>query len=396
VGATTRPRIDIRQRRARLGQRHHLAASARAVTPVEVARGLVALHGTDPATVFLAIAARETRPSVGDIERALYDERTLLRMLGMRRTMFVVPVEVAPVVQAACTNAIAAQERRRSHQLFGAAGIADEIEAWLTRVEADTLVALQRRGEATAQELGAEVPDLRKTFVGAEGKPYAAVQGVATRILMQLSADGHIVRGRPRGSWISSQYRWSPIGTWLPDGLPQCEKGPAQTELIRRWLAAFGPGTLADLKWWTGLTMGEVKRAVAELDVDEVDLDGGSGLILAQDVAEVAEPAPWVTLLPALDPTPMGYVERDWYLGPHAPKIFDRSGNIGPTVWADGRIVGGWAQRSNGAIAYKLLEDVGQEAERQVTSAAHELGQWLGPIRITPRFRTPLERELSA
>jgi hypothetical protein len=99
--------------------------------------------------------------------------------------------------------------------------------------------------------------------------------------------------------------------------------------------------------------------------------------------------------LPAVDPTPMGYAQRDWYLGVHGPKLFDRSGNIGPTIWADGRIVGGWAQRKNGAIAYKLLEDVGSEAERSVDSAAHALGEWLGSVRLTPRFRTPLERELS-
>jgi hypothetical protein len=309
--------------------------------------------------------------------------------------MFVVPVDVAPIVQAACTRAIAAQERRRTHQILGAAGIARDIEAWLATVEAATLVALERRGEATAQELGQDVPDLRTQFLGAEGKPYEAMQGVATRILMQLSADGLIVRGRPRGSWISSQYRWSPISAWLRDGLACVDTGPAQVELIRRWLASFGPGTALDLKWWTGLTMGEVRRALAELDTVEVDLEGEPGLVLAEDAAEVAQPEPWVALLPALDPTPMGYAQRDWYLGAHTPKLFDRSGNIGPTIWADGRVVGGWAQRKNGAIAYELLEDVGSEAERRVESSAHTLAEWLGAVRVTPRFRTPLERELS-
>jgi hypothetical protein len=387
--------IDIAQRRARLGRRHHLAVSARAASPLEVAHDLVALHATDPATVFLSAAARLLKPDITEIERALYDQRVLLRMLGMRRTMFVVAVELAPIVQAACTRAIAAQERRRSHQILGAAGIAENIEAWLATVEGDTLAALERRGEATAQELGQDVPDLRKQFVGAQGKPYEALQGVVTRVLMQLSADGLIVRGRPRGSWISSQYRWSPIGRWLANGIPRCETGPAQVELVRRWLASFGPGTVLDVKWWTGLTMSEVRRAVAELEVIEVDLEGAPGLVLADDLADVPQPEAWVALLPALDPTPMGYAERDWYLGAHSPQLFDRSGNIGPTIWADGRVVGGWAQRNNGAIAYKLLEDVGSEAERRVESAASALGEWLGSVRITPRFRTPLERELS-
>jgi hypothetical protein len=177
--------------------------------------------------------------------------------------------------------------------------------------------------------------------------------------------------------------------------LPALSTSAAQLTLVREWLGAFGPGTLEDVKWWSGLTMGEVKRAVNALDVVEVDLGEATGLVLAEDVERVGAPDPWVALLPALDVTPMGYVRREWFLGPHAPPLFDRSGNIGPTVWADGRIVGGWAQRPDGAVVFKLLEDVGRESEHQIEAAAQALGAWLGTVRITPRFRTPLERELS-
>ena len=76
--------------------------------------------------------------------------------------------------------------------------------------------------------------------------------------------------------------------------------------------------------------------------------------------------------------------------------LFDRSGNIGPTVWWDGRIVGGWAQRADGAVVFRLLEDAGAAAATAVTAEAESLRSWLGPVRVTPRFRTPLERELSA
>ena len=58
---------------------------------MEAGRDVVALHATDPATVHLSAAARMREPDVAAVERALYDERSLIRMLGMRRTMFVVP-----------------------------------------------------------------------------------------------------------------------------------------------------------------------------------------------------------------------------------------------------------------------------------------------------------------
>ena len=95
-------RLDVEERRARLGVRHRLARNP-AGGPVEVARDVVALHATDPATVHLSAAARMREPDVTAVERALYEDRSLIRMLGMRRTMFVVPDELAPAIQASCT-----------------------------------------------------------------------------------------------------------------------------------------------------------------------------------------------------------------------------------------------------------------------------------------------------
>ncbi|HLT10484.1 MAG TPA: crosslink repair DNA glycosylase YcaQ family protein, partial [Micromonosporaceae bacterium] len=82
--------------------------------------------------------------------------------------------------------------------------------------------------------------------------------------------------------------------------------------------------------------------------------------------------------------------------GEHKARLFDRSGNIGPTVWSDGRIVGGWSQRPNGEIVYRLLDDVGKAKAAQVEAEAGRLSEWIGKVRVTPRFRTPLEKELAA
>jgi hypothetical protein len=395
VAAAVR-RIGVAERRARLALRHHLAPAARAAGAVEVARDLVGLHATDPASVFLAAAARLRAPEVAAVEQALYEDRLLLRMLGMRRTMFVVAVELAPVVHAACTQAIAVAQRRLTVQLLEQSGVAEDPARWLEEVEAATLEALEARGGATAAELSAAEPRLRHQVQLAEGKSYASRQNVTTRVLLQLAADGRIVRGRPRGSWISSQYRWSPIGSWLPGGMAAWSTEAAQAELVRGWLAGFGPGTAADLRWWTGLTAGQVKRALAAAGAVEVDLDGTPGLVLADDLEPPPPAGPWVALLPALDPTVMGWSGRAWYLGEHGPALFDRNGNAGPTVWWDGRIVGGWAQRRDGEVAVRLLEDVGAEGAAAVDAAAGRLQAWLGTVRVTPRFRTPLERELSA
>jgi hypothetical protein len=391
-------RIGIQERRARLGVRHHLATPAPGAA--EAAAGVVALHGTDAASVYLSAAARMHAPTLEGIDAALYEDRSLVRILGMRRTIFVPPVELAPVVQAACTDAIAARERRKFVAALTEAGIDigphTDVADWLADVGESAVRALRARGEALSVELSAEEPRLRKQFVVAPGKSYEAMVSVAGRLLPILAAEGRIVRGRPRGSWLSTQYRWAPAEAWLPAGANTTwGAASAQAELIRRWLARFGPGTLADLKWWTGLTVGEVKRALAAVRPVEVDLDGTTGFVLAEDADPVTAPEPWLALLPALDPTPMGWTERDWYLGAHRAALFDRSGNIGPTVWCDGRIVGGWAQRKDGEIAIRLLEDIGGDRAKEVTAVAERLADWLGPARFVPKFRTPLERELT-
>lgn len=356
---------------------------------------MVALHGTDPASVFLAVLARQRVPAIEAVEHALYGERSLVRMLGMRRTVFVVPRALAAVVQAGCTRAVAGQLRRRLVQHLADAGVSDDCDAWLVAVEQATATALAARGEATAAELAEDVPALRTQLRMATGKPYEAMPYITTRVLGQLAADGRIARTRPRGSWTSSQYRWAPLDRWLPGGLADWPVEAAQVELARRWLRRFGPATVADLRWWTGWTAGQTRKALAQLAPVEVDLSGEPGVLLADDLEPEPPAQPWTALLPALDPTPMGWSARHWYAGPHTAPLFDRSGNIGPTVWAGGRIVGGWAQRRDGSIAYRLLTDAGAEAAGAVAEQAGRLAQLLGPARVTPRFRTPLERELS-
>ncbi len=388
-------RIDVTERRARLVSRHRLSPANRATSALEVARSLVVLHSTDAVTVFLSIHARaDVQPA--DIERELYEERTLVRLLGMRRTLFVVPREVVPVVYAGCTRTIAARERVRLEKMIEDSGISTRPKPWLTRAMTAGLRAVEARGEAFTTEITKDVPILAKRLRFGVGSTFEATQSVGSRVLPQLAMEGRIVRGRPRGSWVNGQYRWVPLEAWLGGPIPKVEQGQAQAELLRHWLAAFGPATETDIRWWAGWTAREARAALAAVAHVVVDLDGVSGFVLADDLEPTERREPSAALLPTLDPTTMGWKERDWYLGPHRELLFDRNGNAGPTVWWDGRVVGGWSQRRDGEIVYELLEDVGADAVHAVEMEVERVTAWLGEMRFSPGFLPPFQRALAA
>ena len=392
--------LDVAERRRRLIVRHHLDRPA--ATVEQVAADLVGLHSSDPATVVLSSRARLDPFDVADLEDALYERRSLLRLLAMRRTMFVVPLDLAAVMQASCAAALVPAERRKLVDLLVGAGVADDVDAWIARVEAETLAALADRGPTPASQLTKVVPDLGRQLRMAVGKPYEGNVGVSTRLLFLMSTEGTLARARPLGTWISSQYRWVPMADWIGE-LPVLAAETARAELVRRWLRAYGPGTLDDLAWWTKWTKAQVRAALAAVEAVEVTTDVGGDTkvpawLLPDDLEDVADPAVAtpVNLLPALDSTIMGWKERDWYIGAHRGPLFDRNGNAGPTVWVGGRAVGAWSQRVGGEVVTKVLEPLDRATRSRIDAEAARLTEWMNGVRVTPRFPTALDREVAS
>ncbi|HYF11277.1 MAG TPA: winged helix DNA-binding domain-containing protein [Actinomycetota bacterium] len=389
--------ISVEERRARLVRRHRLATT-KARTIEDAVSAVVGLHSSDPVTVVLSARARTARFGAERLEDALYERRSLVRILGMRRTLFVVTREMAAVIDAACTKALAAAQRRRLVGMLEEQGVvaAGRGSRWLRGVMDETLAALEARGTATARELTRDVPALATKLTFGEGTRWSAQVGVSTRVLFLLATEARIVRARPLGSWVSGQYRWAPLEAWLGEPLAELDRGEACRRLIGAYVEAFGPVTMTDIRWWTGWTAALARATLDTLDLAEVALDGGTGYVLRDDLPRVSAPRASVAFLPGLDPTVMGWKERAWYLGSHGPRLFDRSGNAGPTIWAAGRVVGGWAQTHGGEIEIELLAPVDRSTRSAIETERERLRSWLGDVRVTPRFRSPLERELAA
>ncbi|MBD5786634.1 AlkZ family DNA glycosylase [Cellulosimicrobium terreum] len=414
-------RITVDQRRrllvARqlaLGADHPGLPAARTVE--DVVDRLVALHATDAPSVYLSVLARAPHLTIADVRDALYERRTLVKVLAMRRTMFVVRRGLVPVVHAAAGAAVGRRLRARLLKELATLPtdppVADA-EAFLVAAERQVHAALAEHGPLDGARLSRAAPALRTAFLPTTTKSWDVRRTLTSQLMSLLSAEGVVVRGEPRGSWSSNRHEWAPMADWFPDGVPVLDEAAARAELARVWLRAFGPATERDLQWWTGWNLGQTRAALAALDVREVDLELGApgglgesatapGVLLADALDDgTLDPSAGtvtghVALVPALDPTTMGWAARDWYLGPHREHLFDRAGNAGATVWWEGRIVGAWTVRRGGEPAYRLLEDVGAAAESAVAAEAARIAALLGGDGTTASFPTPLYRELHA
>jgi hypothetical protein len=384
--------FTVAERRARLARRHFLAPGRIAEPITGITGRLIGLHATDPATPYLSLWARAPGFTVAGLDADLYQNRTLVKHLAMRRTLWVVRVGDLPLIQAGASDRVADNERRRLVADVQKAGVADDGHHWLDRACAAVLTHLSDHGPANGRELRAALPELAGNYDPAPGKRWGGEIPLAPRVLTVLSVRGDIVRGPNEGAWTVSRPRWAATPAWLTTTADGASPELARAELVRTWLRTFGPATVTDIKWWFGHTLTWARQALRDIDAVEVDLQGVPGFVLPDDLDVERETEPWCALLPGLDVTTMGWYDRDWYLGPHRGQVFDTNGNAGPTAWCNGRVAGGWYQDGDGRVEVQLLEDIGRDAKRALARRADELTEWLGGVRINPRFPSPLSK----
>lgn len=386
-----RPRIDDAERRRRIGRRHRVAPADRADDVEGATAGMVVLHATDPSTIYLSAWARTRRVTVPALATAMYDERSLVKHMAMRRTLFIVRRGDLAMVQAGASARVAESERRRLVRDVEKAGLHADGAAWLDEVTTLVLDSLADGRTATSSQLRDDIPLLAGAVRYGQGRSWGGPVPLAPRVLTQLSASGRIVRATNRGSWTTSRPTWTSMAQWLGSPIPAMDADIARLRLVSRWLETFGPGTEKDITWWLGSTLTDVRRALVDCGAVPVALDGGgTGWVNADDIGPTPDPEPWVALLPGLDPTTMGWVERDWYLGPHVGSLFDRNGNAGPTIWVDGRVVGGWRQDDDGTVVVQPLEAVSRCEFARIEAEATRLTAELGATVVKFRFPSPL------
>jgi hypothetical protein len=378
------------ERRARLALRHGLARPV--VDTLAATRAMTCLHATEPASVHLAAWAR-SGAGRDEVDAALYDDRSILKQLAMRRTVFAFPRELLPAVWGSASARVARQQVRQLAKEAQAAGIASDGTQWAREQVERLRTVIAKEGPLTTSQVRERLPDLDARITRGKGT-YQADVAIARQVITALAATGQVCRGANDGGWKLSRPRWTSTPQWLGEELEPLSEADGYAALVAAWLRTFGPGTEADLVWWLGSTKAAVRAALTQVGAVEVSLDGGgTGWVHADDVEPVRTPSHWVALLPALDPTTMGWKERAFHLGDHVDRIFDRNGNGGPTAWWDGRIVGVWCQGDDGEVLVVPAEPLPAAARRALDAKAAELTAWLDGDTVRSIYLSPLARE---
>jgi hypothetical protein len=378
-----RPRITDEQRRARLARRHAIAPQHRVSDPVSAARAVVALHSTEAASVHLAVAARVDGTTVADVDRALYEERSLVKQLAMRRTLFAFPRDLIPAALGSASDRVATALRSRVSRTIAENGLAADGLAWLEEACRAVEDVVAEAGALSNAEIRERVPMVRGKVKVGTGRWGQAVQ-ISPWVCSLLGLRGRLTRGTAVGDWPNPRARWHPMGDWLGCPVEPLEARQGYAELVQRWLDRFGPGTEEDIVWWLGATKGIVRTALADVAAVEVELDDGRvGYVLRDDLGDEPAVEPWAALLPVLDPTTMGWTSRGFYLEQdEVPYLFDTNGNAGTTAWWNGRVVGCWVQEPDGRVRVVVRHPLSKEADRALDVEAARLTDWLSGLRI--------------
>lgn len=360
----TGPHFTDAMRRNRFARRHCLHPDHRAASPAEAARSVVALHATDPGGHHLSAIARG-RPGTGpaDVDRALYEQRSLVRQMAMRGTLFSWPAErYRAAIDGPGRRTAAKVETllRRETAALGA--------RWIERAAAAALDHLRVHGPSSATELRDARPDL---FAPVEQGSGRWVQRVSPgpRLLTLLSLRGEVVRAGNRGPWTSSRPVWDLAERWLGEhARPRLGEREANAQLARAYLDRFGPVTEADLRWWFGTSAGGARDMLADAGAAPCTLERGSGWIADGDGpgADDEPVGDWVALVGVLDATVMGWRDRGHYLTPSDQAwLFDTVGNAGHVVFVNGEAAGTWVQQADGDVTTLLRP--GLRLERRTT-----------------------------
>lgn len=296
-------------------------------TAAAAASALVGVQAQIPSAAGLALRNRAHGLTSASLDRALYDERTLLRIWAQRGTLHLFQSDDWPLIHAAHASGPSQWERwfaRRGH----------DVALYHAQIER-VAVLLSERGYLSRSDLRASGLELAPWLLSSWGGAFA-----------ELVRRGLACHARPDG-----EGRFAHRSVWLPElDWDPPSAGAANAELARRYLRAYGPATPQDLAFWRGKLVADAREWLAPLGetVAPVRVGGSPMLALREDLPLLAEPPPereaWpVRLLYRFDPLLLAHRRKEWVVDSDRSSLVWRpAGHVEGVVLEHCRAAGTW------------------------------------------------------
>ena len=372
--------------------RHHLIDRAPASALVQVAGDMGGAQAQLLSAAQISFWARTRGLRMADVDNALWRDRTLVKSWCIRGTLHLIPSrDFAVFLQGSA--------RRDARWI-----------AWMARAKiptdaVDRLIGAMRKAldrprtrpeiaERISESLGVKIA--QKSGRG-WGNPANATGFRIGRTVFSL--DGVIFLACIRGQACFGPIRDGEATfvrpeKWLPDwdDLPP-EK--AELELLRRYLRADGPATLADFNIWIGLRAADAREVWTRLEPElaAVDLDGQTGWVLRDDLPALREAkldAPAIRLLPSFDSFLLGQKDHRHLVGrAHHARVYRPQGWLSPVVLVDGRVAAVWSSertRRRLQVRVKPFGPLPAAVRTAVRDEAEDLRRFLDAPAISIRF----------
>jgi hypothetical protein len=330
---------------------------------------------------WLGVRARSTGLQIADLDRALNEQRSIVRSWLMRGTLHVVAAEDFRWLLQLLGPGFVRTEATRHAQL----GLDETLKS---RGVAAIRMSLNDAGPLTRYEL---VDRLRQRDIKLEPKSQAPIH------LIQLAAlQGILCLGPDR----DGESTYVLLDDWVRPA-PALPRDRALAELARRYFAAYGPATVEDLATWSGISMGDARAAVtgAAASLTEVTVQGQPGLILRDRHNRRTMPAtPQVRLLPAFDTYLLGYRRRDLAVPQPLQRRLQRGGGwLHPAVVVNGRAVAAWSLRKAGSrggqVTVEHFAAIRPTVRAGIETEVDDIGRFLDLQLMVNFTQRPFERK---
>jgi hypothetical protein len=326
----------------------------------EIVRRCAGIQAQVHSAAVLAVAQRRRSPKPGEVDRALWEDRSIVKTWAMRGTLHLVSAdELATVVGVMRT--LNPWSRPSWVKYFGIT--AAEVE----KVR-DTIGDVLEGRVLTRDELGAEVADRVRSRHVRE-----LLRSGWGMLLKPAAYAGLLIQGPPKGARVTYTAPRTWLGSWSdPDAI---EAGAA---LVRSYLHAHGPARMSDVSaWWGRQSPGKVKPWFDALrergELVEVDVEGRRSWLLASDLDALRhqKSTAEVRLLPSFDQYVIAAARDIESLVPAARRkdVFRTAGWISPTIVRGGAVVGTWSA-SDGGIDLRTWTRTTESSDDEVSRVA--------------------------